>query len=82
MKTLENTKQNKVKTLEMVYSNMTFLIKAQTYFVDHFSGAYWVKTFFTAKIKETGECTGFMGSKNDIKNHLELINSRPDLFLK
>lgn len=82
MKTLENTKTTKVKSVEIKYSNMTFIVEAGCYYVNHPIIPSWVRTYFTARIKETGECTGFMGSKKEIKNHLELINSRPDLFLK
>lgn len=82
MKTLENTKTRKVKSVEVQYSNMTFIVEAGCHYVEHYAIPGWVKTYYSATIKETGEGTGMMGSKEDIKNHLELINSRPDLFLK
>jgi len=82
MKTLENTKTRKVKTIEVKYSNMTFIVQAYSHFMVSLNNPSWSKTKFTATIKETGEGIGMMGGRKLIKSQMELINSRPDLFLK
>jgi hypothetical protein len=42
----------------------------------------WSSNKYTAKIKETGEGIGMIGGRKLIKSQMQLINSRPDLFLK
>ena len=82
MTTLENTKTRKTKSIEVIYSNMTFVIKASCHYVIAVKNQGWTTTKYTATIKETGEGIGAMGGKEIIKRQMELINSRPDLFLK
>lgn len=80
MKTLENNNSRKVKSIEVQYSNMTFVIQAHTHFIVGMNSG-WSKTKYTAFIKETGQGIGSMGSRKLIKSQMELINSKPDLFL-
>lgn len=82
METLLSTKTNKSKTIEVKFSNMSFIVEATSHYVSLAKNKGWTKTKFTAKIKETGEGIGVIGSKTIIKNQMHLINSRPDLFLK
>ena len=82
MQTLENTKTRKTKAIEVIYSNMTFVIKASTHYIIGLKNSGWATTKYTATIKETGEGIGAIGGKTLIKRQMELINSRPDLFLK
>ena len=82
MQTLENTKNRKVKAIEVIFSNMTFVVKASSHYIDAVNNPGWSKIKYTATIKETGEGIGMMGGRTLIKNQMELINSRPDLFLK
>ena len=82
MKTLENNSKRKIKTIEVQYSNMTFLVESYTAYIIGLRDGYWTRTKYTASIKETGENVGGMGDRNFIKRKMELINSRPDLFLR
>lgn len=82
MKTLLNTKTRKIKSIEVVYSNMTFVVEAYTYYMDLLNNPAWTKIKYTATIKETGEGIGMMGSRKLIRSQMELINSKPHLFLK
>jgi trans-2-enoyl-CoA reductase len=82
MKTLENTKTKKVKTIEVKYSNMTFIVQSYSHFIIAVNNPSWSKNKYTATIKETGEGIGMMGGRDLIKKQMELINSRPDLFLR
>jgi hypothetical protein len=81
MKTLENNKNRKVKSIELTYSNMTFVVEAHSHFIICKNSA-WTKTRYTASIKETGEGIGSMGNRELIKRQMELINSKPELFLR
>ena len=82
MKTLQNTKTTKVKTTEVQYSNMTFVVQAYSHYMAALINPHWSKTTYTAVIKENGQCSGGRGSRQFIKSQMEIINSRPDLFLK
>jgi preprotein translocase subunit Sss1 len=82
MKTLESTKTRKVKTIEVKYSNMTFIVQSYSHFITTVKNPDWSKNKYTATIKETGEGIGMMGGRDLIKKQMELINSRPDLFLR
>jgi hypothetical protein len=42
----------------------------------------WAANKYTATIKETGEGIGLMGGRKLIKSQMELINSKPHLFLR
>ena len=81
MTTLENTKTRKTKSIEVIFSNMTFVIKASTHFLIGLNSG-WSTIKYTATIKETGEGIGVIGGRTLIKRQMELINSRSDLFLK
>jgi hypothetical protein len=60
---------------------MTFVVQTHShYIIGKNSG--WSKNKYTAFIKETGEGIGSNGSRELIKRQMELINSRPDLFLR
>ena len=80
MKTLENTKTRKIKTIEVKFSNMTFIVEAYSHFIVCKKSA-WTTTRYTAKIKETGKGIGGIGGRKLIKQQMELINSMPELFL-
>jgi hypothetical protein len=81
MKTLENTKTTKIKSIEVKYSNMTFVVEAYTSYVVGLRDGYWTKIKYSASIKESGYHVGGFGDKNFTIKKMELINSRPDLFL-
>ncbi len=80
MKTLENNKTRKIKTIEIQYSNMTFIVQAYSHFIICKKSS-WSTTKYTASIKETGKGIGLMGGRKLIKKQMELINSMPELFL-
>lgn len=82
MKTLENTTTRKVKTIEVQYSNMTFIVQSYSHYITTVNNPSWTRNKYTATIKETGEGIGMMGGRDLIKKQMELINSRPDLFLR
>lgn len=82
MKTLENTKTHKAKSIDVAFSNMTFVVKASCHYMAALNNPGWSKIRYTANIKETGEGIGMMGGKTLITKQMELINARPDLFLK
>jgi hypothetical protein len=82
MKTLQNTKIRKIKTIEVIYSNMTFIVEASCHYMAALNNPGWSTIKYRANIKETGEGIGLMGGKSLIKRQMELMNSRPDLFLK
>lgn len=82
MTTLENTKKRKVKMIEFKYSNMTFLVEAYSHYMKELINPGWSKNRYTAKIKETGEGIGMIGDRKLIRSQMEIINSKPHLFLK
>lgn len=82
MKTLENTNTKKVKTVEVKFSNMTFIVQAYSHYMAALLNPGWARNRYTATIKETGEGIGMMGDRNLIRQQMELINSKPQLFLK
>ena len=82
MTTTQNSKTRKIKTIELKYSNMTFIVEAYSHYISLVNNPGWTTTRYTAKIKETGEKIGLMGGRRLIKEQMQLINSRPDLFLK
>ncbi len=82
MKTTINTNTRKEKTLEVKFSNMTFVVKAYSHFMRELNSPYWVKNRFSATIKETGENIGFIGCRKNLKAQMELVNSKPHLFLR
>ena len=79
--TVENNRIRKIKTVEVQYSNMTFIVQAYSHYITTLRTPYWTKTQYSATIKETGEGIGIGGRRKTIKSQMELINSRPDLFL-
>lgn len=82
MTTLQNSKTRKVKSIEVAFSNMTFVVKASTHFITGLYSSGWSTIKYTATIKETGEGIGMMGGRDLIARQMELVNSRPDLFLR
>lgn len=81
MTTLENTNKRKVKAIEVKYSNMTFIVQAYSHYMAALKNPHWATNRYTATIKETGENIGMMGGRKLIKEQMELINSKPHLFL-
>jgi hypothetical protein len=79
MKTLENTTKRKIKTIEVQYSNMTFVLQAHTHFIIGINSG-WSKTKYTAFIKETGEAIGF-GNIKLIRAQMKIVNLNSDMFL-
>ena len=82
MRTLENTNTRKVKVVEVKYSNMTFIVQAYSHYMAALNNPGWTTNRYTATIKETGEGIGMMGGRKLIKSQMELINSKPHLFLR
>jgi len=82
MRTLENTNTRKVKVVEVKYSNMTFIVQAYSHYMAALNNPAWANNRYTATIKETGEGIGMMGGRKLIKSQMELINSKPHLFLR
>ena len=82
MKTLENNKSRKVKSIEVKYSNMTFKVLIFCHYIIGRKKSAWSNNSYTAIIKETNKIGvgGYMCLKS-IKKEMQLINSRPDLFL-
>jgi hypothetical protein len=82
MKTLENTKKRKIKTIEVKYSNISFIVQVYSHFMKGLENPSWARNRYTASIKETGENIGAMGDRNYIRSQMQLINSKYQLFLK
>ena len=82
MTTLENNNKRKTKSLEVKHSNMTFIVTISAHYMAALNCPSWSSNKYTAKIKETGEGIGMVGGRKLIKSQMQLINSRPDLFLK
>jgi len=81
MTTLTSTTTVKKKSVEVKYSNMTFIVECYTHFMVTLNNANWARNRYTARIKETGENIGMMGDRKLIRSQMELINSKPHLFL-
>jgi hypothetical protein len=81
MTTLQNTKTKKVRTIEVKLSNMTFIVESSCHYMAALNNPGWSKNIYTAKIKETGERIGGVGGRDLIKAQMQLINSKPHLFL-
>jgi hypothetical protein len=82
MQTVENTATRKIKTIEVKYSNMTFVVQAYSHYMAALQNPGWARNRYTATIKETGEKIGMMGDRKLIRRQMEIINSKPHLFLK
>ncbi len=82
MTTLQNTSTHKTKSIEVKYSNMTFIVTVSAHYMAALNCPSWSSNKYTAKIKETGEGIGGFGGRKLIKSQMQLINSRPDLFLR
>ncbi len=61
---------------------MTFVVQAYSHYMAALRNPGWARTRYTAVIKETGENIGTMGDRKFIKAQMEIINSKPHLFLK
>lgn len=81
MKTTKNTNTEKAKQFEVKFSNMTFVIECYAHYMKSLNTPTWSKNKFTATIKQTGEAIAY-GGKKQVKAQMEIINNRPDLFLK
>ena len=81
MVTLKNTASSKVKTIEVQYPNMTFVVEVWSHYMSSLRNPGWSKNKFTAKIKETGESIGGIGDRRFIKSQMNTINSVSHLFL-
>lgn len=81
MTTLQSTKTRKVKTIEVKFSNMTFIVQSYSHYMSALNNPGWSTNSYTATIKETGKGIGMMGGRKLIKSQMELINSKPHLFL-
>ena len=81
MKTLVNSKSQKVRTVEVKMSNLTFVVEARCHYMAALLNPGWSVVKYTAKIKETGEGIGMMGGRKLIKDQMTLINSKSHLFL-
>jgi len=82
MKTLSNTNTLKTKSIEIKYSNMTFIVTVLAHYMAALNRPSWSSNKYIARIKETGESIGGFGGRKLIKSQMQLINSRPDLFLR
>jgi hypothetical protein len=81
MKSLVSTTSRKVKSVEVKMSNMTFVVNCEMTFIRSVKNPSWSTPKFTAVIKETGEKLSTFCGKKFLKNQMELINSKPHLFL-
>jgi hypothetical protein len=82
MKTLVNNKNRKVKSIEVQYSNMTFQVLIYCDYIIGRKKAGWSNNSYTAIIKETNKIgVSSYPSLKSIKKEMELINSKPELFL-
>jgi len=81
MTTLINTATRKTRTVEVIYSNMTFIVEANCHYMAALNNPGWSANKYTAKIKSTGENIGGRGDIKLIRRQMELINSKPHLFL-
>lgn len=82
MKTVESTKTRKIKTVEIKCSNMTFIVQSHSHYMAALWNPGWSKNRYSAIIKETGEKIGMLGDRALIRRQMEIINSKPHLFLK
>ena len=81
MQTIESNKTRIIKTIEIKRSNMSFIVTAHCHYMAALQNPGWSAIRFSAEIKETGENIGGVGGKSLIKKQIELINSKPELFL-
>jgi hypothetical protein len=82
MTTLESTAVRKVKAIEVSFSNMTFIVQAHSHYMAALNNPGWSTNKYTATIKQNGKGIGMMGGIKLIKSQMELINSKPHLFLR
>lgn len=80
MKSLVSTTASKVKSVEVKMSNMTFVVKCESHFIIA-KKSTWSTPKFTAIIKETGEKLTTLCGKNFLRTQMEMVNSKPHLFL-
>lgn len=81
MKTIESSAKRKIKTIEVKFSNMTFIVQSYSHYMAALNNPGWAANKYTATIKETGENIGMMGGRDLIRQQMQLINSKPHLFL-
>ena len=80
MKSLVSTTSRKVKSVEVKMSNMTFVVNCESHFIVCKKSS-WSTPKFTATIKETGEKLTTLCGKSFLRTQMEIINSKPHLFL-
>lgn len=81
IKTNQTVSTEKEKTIEIVMSNMTFIVKAYSHYITA-KNSGWTRTIYTGKIKENGQGIGVRGGIDMIRRQMTNINSKPHLFLK
>lgn len=81
MKTLVNSKNQKVRTVEVKMSKLTFVVEVRSHYMAALLNPGWSTNKYTAKIKETGENIGMMGGRKLIKDQMNIINNNSHLFL-
>lgn len=81
LKTVPSISSRKIKTIEVKYSNMSFIVQVYSHYCENLWQPHWSVTKYSAIIKETGKGIGVLGSRKLIKAQMELINSKPHLFL-
>ena len=82
MKTILNTNAKKIKTLEVKYSNMTFIVWCYSHYMKSLNNPSWSKNRYTAIIKENGQGIGGVHDRKQLRAQMDLINSKPHLFIR
>lgn len=60
---------------------MTFIVKVESHYMASLNNPTWSANKYTATIKETGMPIGGYGGRKQIKDQMNIINSKPHLFL-
>ena len=81
MKSLVRTSSTRIKQVEVKMSNMTFVVNCESHYIRTVKNPSWSTPKFTAVIKETGEKLTTLCGKKFLISQMELINSKPHLFL-
>lgn len=81
MNTHTSTRTKKIKTFEMEYSNIIFIVRVYSHYMAQLNNPYWSSNRYTATIKKTGEDIGVVGSRDAIRKQMQLVNLKYNLFL-
>lgn len=82
MHTQINNQKRIIKTTEVKFSNISFIVTISAHYMESLWHPSWSKSKYTATIKETGEGIGCIGGKKHIVQQMKIINDNYKLFIK